>query len=132
MYDLVADIERYAEFLPGCRGVVINSKSQLADAQIVEATMTVGHKMIVEKVMCRAKLDQEALKIDVSNLGGPLRHLENSWVFYPRDDGGCDVEFSIDFALKSRALSLVIGGLFDQVFGHMLTAFERRAAEIYE
>ena len=131
MFDLVADAESYGEFMPGCRGVTVRSRRFVGAVEHLDAEMRVGYRLIEERISCRVRLNRAKLDIHVENTGGPLRHLTNEWVFHERVDGGCEIEFYIDFALKSRTLSFVLNGIFDRVFQYMVEALETRAATIY-
>ncbi|VAW17484.1 hypothetical protein MNBD_ALPHA09-493 [hydrothermal vent metagenome] len=131
MFDLVADAESYGEFMPGCRGVAVHSRRFTGAVEYLDAEMRVGYRLIEERITCRVELDRARLEIRVENAGGPLRYLTNAWVFHQREGGGCEIEFDIDFALKSRTLSFVINGIFDHVFQYMIEALETRAALIY-
>ncbi|MFV2093105.1 MAG: type II toxin-antitoxin system RatA family toxin [Hyphomicrobiales bacterium] len=131
MFDLVADAERYSEFMPGCRGVTVLSRRRAGEVEHLEATMRIGYRLIEERISCRVDLNRARLTINVENAGGPLRHLTNAWVFHAMADGSCEIEFDIDFELKSRALSFVLNGIFDRVFHYMVEALETRAGKIY-
>jgi len=131
MFDLVADAEKYSEFMPGCRGVNVHSRRREGDVEYLNATMRIGYRLIEERISCRVELNRVKLDIHVENTGGPLRYLTNSWVFHAREDGSCEIEFNIDFALKNRALSFVLNGIFDRVFQYMVEALETRAGQLY-
>jgi len=131
MFDLVADAESYGEFMPGCRGVTVNSRRVAGEVEYLDATMRIGYRLIEERISCRVELNRTKLDIHVENTGGPLRYLTNVWVFHPMADGGCEIEFDIDFALKNRALSFVLNGIFDRVFQFMVEALEKRAGQLY-
>jgi coenzyme Q-binding protein COQ10 len=131
MYDLVADVGRYGEFVPGCRKATVRSRARDGKFEILEADMEIGHRLVSDTVGCRVRLDPAGLAIEVENAGGPLKRLANRWVFRDLDGGGSEVIFDIEFALKSRALGLVVGGLFDRVFLKMVDAFEARAGALY-
>lgn len=131
MFDLVADVDRYDEFVPGCRRITIRDRTVDGRIETVLAEMEIGHRLISETLPCRIRLDAEALAIDVDNTGGPLKTLENRWRFRKLDGDHCEVEFDIAFSLRSPVLGLVVGGLFERVFLKMVDAFEARADALY-
>lgn len=136
MFDLVADVGQYPQFLPMCTGLDVRERR--ADAQgreVIVAVMSVGYKAIRESFTSRVTLDRANLKILVEYIDGPFRYLENVWVFKDRVSGGginaADVEFFIDYEFKSRMLGMLMGGLFDTAFRKFAEAFERRADAVY-
>ena len=132
MFALVADVERYPEFLPGCRALTVTSRETLADdTEIITADMLVGYKMFEEMFRSRVTVNRSALSIDIHYLQGPFRHLDNNWRFRDLDQGGSEIDFYISFELRSRGLGLLVGGLFEHVFVRMIDAFESRARIIY-
>jgi coenzyme Q-binding protein COQ10 len=127
IFDLVADVERYPEFLPWCVGARVSRRE---DALIV-ADLMIGFKMIRERYTSKVKLDRPN-RIDVDyGHDGPFRHLENHWQFKPTDDGGCEVDFFLDFEFRSRMLQRLIGVVFQEAVRRMVAAFESRAKVIY-
>lgn len=131
MFDLVADVERYPEFLPLCEGLNIRRRSMLEDGrEVLLADMTVGYKAIRETFTSRVTLDRSKLRIDVEYVNGPFSHMENIWRF-TADGNKTIVDFSINYQFKSRMLGLLMGGMFDQAFRRFADAFEKRAAKIY-
>lgn len=132
MFDLVADVEKYPRFVPLCSSLVVRKRSTEKDGtEIVIADMTIAYKMIRETFTSRVALDREKLRILVSYLSGPFKRMENRWVFVPAGEGECDVRFSIDYEFRSRALSLLMGAMFDAAFRRFSAAFEARANEVY-
>jgi len=125
MFDLVADIERYPEFLPWCVGMRVRERRD----NVILADLMVGFKMIREKFTSRVTL-QRPSRIDVIYIEGPFKHMENHWLFKPHDRG-CLVEFYIDFEFRSRMLRLVMEPLFHEAVRRMVSAFESRAAQLY-
>jgi len=97
----------------------------------VVATMTVAYKMIRQSFTSRARCDRPNLKILVEYLDGPFRHMRNRWVFHPLAEHACEVEFFIDYEFRSRALSLLMGAMFDTAFRRFAVAFEERADRVY-
>lgn len=128
MFDLVADVERYPEFLPYCTGLKVLRRSVAPDGRpVLVAQMTVGYGPVSESFASRVTLDQDKLRIQVQYVDGPFRHLDNRWTFRDCGEGASDVEFSIDYAFKSRAFEMLAGSVFDRLFRKMAEAFEVRA-----
>jgi coenzyme Q-binding protein COQ10 len=130
MFDLVADIARYPEFVPMCESLTIRRSSEAEGIITKLADMAIGYKMIRETFTTRVELDRANLVIHVSYVDGPFRYLENRWSFLPKDDAHCDVVFFIDYAFKSRTFQLLAGAVFEQVFARMAGAFESRADQL--
>ena len=146
MFDLVADIDRYPEFVPMCTSLVIRRRSSdELGREVLTADMAIGYKMIREVFTTRVVLDRgnenQPPRILVSYVDGPFRHLENRWTFLPlegvaRPSGegatmpapvGCRVQFFIDYEFRSRTFQLLAGAVFETVFRKMAEAFEKRA-----
>jgi coenzyme Q-binding protein COQ10 len=131
MFNLVADIERYPEFVPMCEKLTIRRRTTgVAGSEVLVADMAIGYKVIRESFTSRVALDRENLKILVEYVDGPFSHLENRWSFAPAP-GGSDVTFDIDYAFRSRAFQMIAGAVFDTVVRKMVQAFETRADAIY-
>jgi coenzyme Q-binding protein COQ10 len=132
MFDLVADVERYPEFVPMCQSLKIRQRTPGADGtETIVADMTVSFKLIRETFTSRVTLDRPNLKILVEYLRGPFSNLENRWTFEPRGEAACDVGFFIAYEFKSRMLALLMGAMFDAAFQRFAGAFEQRADAIY-
>ena len=132
MFDLVADVERYPEFVPLCHQLSVRQRTPKADGtEVVIADMTVSFKLVKETFTSRVTLDRANLKILVEYLRGPFSNLENRWTFEPKDDTVCDVTFFISYEFKSRMLALLMGSMFDAAFQRFAAAFEKRADEVY-
>ncbi len=132
MFDLVADIERYPEFLPLCTGLRVRRRSTDARGRpVLLADMSVGYKAIRETFGSRVTLDAEKLEILVEYVDGPFSHLQNKWNFIDLPDGKGRVDFFIDYEFRSRMLGLLMGGMFDAAFRRFAEAFEKRADEVY-
>jgi len=132
MFDLVADAEKYPQFLPMCESLRVRSRTEKENGvAVVVASMTVAYKIIRESFTTRVTLDRPSLKVLVEYLDGPFKRLQNRWSFRPAGEYACDVEFFIDYEFRNRALSLLMGSLFDTVFRKYAAAFERRADQIY-
>jgi len=132
MFDLVADVERYPEFVPLCRALKVRQRiSEPEGVEIVVADMTVAYKLVRETFTSRVTLDRPNLQILVEYLHGPFRNMENRWVFHPRGENRCEVEFFIAYEFRSRTLGLLMGTVFDAAFRRFAAAFERRADVVY-
>ena len=131
MFDLVADVERYPEFLPLCEGLTIRSRKERDGKVLLVADMTVGYKSIRETFTTQVLLNKAERVIDVKYIDGPFRYLDNRWSFAPADGGGSNVHFFIDYEFKSRILGALMGSMFDRAFRMFAEAFEKRADTIY-
>ena len=132
MFDLVADVERYPEFVPLCQSLKIRQRTPQADGtEIVIADMTVSFKLVREAFTSRVTLDRPNLKIMVEYLKGPFSNLENRWTFEPKSETECDVGFYLAYEFKSRMLAMLMGTMFDAAFQRFAAAFEKRADSVY-
>ncbi|WP_372006700.1 type II toxin-antitoxin system RatA family toxin [Tistrella mobilis] len=134
LFDLVAAVDRYPEFLPWCIASRIRTRESFADAEghkreRMEADLVIGFKMIRERFTSKVELlrPHEVLVTDVT---GPFEHLRNRWCFEPHPEG-CLVDFEVDFKFRSRLLDNVMGALFGEATRRMVKAFEARAADLY-
>ncbi|HZH52212.1 MAG TPA: type II toxin-antitoxin system RatA family toxin [Microvirga sp.] len=131
MFALVADVERYPEFLPLCEELRVLRRVQSGEGiETLVASMTVGYKAIRESFTSRVTLDNPRLKISVEYVNGPFKYLENRWTFRDTPTGS-DVEFYINYEFKSFALGLLMGSVFDKAFRKFAEAFEERAEIVY-
>ncbi|HEV2745828.1 MAG TPA: type II toxin-antitoxin system RatA family toxin [Allosphingosinicella sp.] len=126
MFDLVADVKRYQEFLPWVAATRVRSDS---DALMI-ADLVVGFRSLKETFTSRVT-KQRPTKIVVDYIEGPLKYLHNSWNFRPDGKGGTDIDFCVDFAFKSRIFESLAGQMFDRALRRMIGAFEARAHELY-
>lgn len=131
MFALVADVDRYPEFVPLCRALRVRSRSERDGREVLIADMTVAYKMFRENFTSQVSLDPGRLEIVVEYLSGPFRHLENRWRFKPLDEDSCEVDFYLAYEFKSRSLQLLMGSVFEAAFSRFAEAFERRADEVY-
>ena len=133
MFDLVADVGRYPEFVPLCKALKVRSRKVDDDGrEILVAGMTVGYKLIRETFTSRVMLDRPRLKVRVEYIDGPFRHLENIWTFTDEPEGeGSRVGFFIDYEFRSRTLGVLMGSMFDVAFRKFARAFEERADKVY-
>jgi coenzyme Q-binding protein COQ10 len=130
MFALVADVEKYPEFLPLCESLTVRSRRERDGKTVLVADMSVGYKAIRETFTTQVLLKPEELTIDVKYIDGPFKYLSNIWSFEPASDG-CFVRFFIDYEFKSRILAAVMGTMFDRAFRMFAEAFEKRADAIY-
>ena len=126
MYELVADVRRYDEFLPWVTAVRVRSSSETE----MVADLMVGFNAFKERFTSRIHKERPGL-IVVEYVEGPLKYLKNEWRFDPAPDGGTNVYFSVDFAFKSRLFESLAGAMFDRALRRMTGAFEQRAAALY-
>ena len=132
MFDLVADIKKYPEFVPLCHSLRIRQRTSRGDGtEIIVADMTVSVKLVRESFTSRVTLDRPNLKILVEYLSGPFKRMHNRWTFHPAGEQACDVEFFITYEFKSRALAMLMGAMFDAAFRRFAAAFEQRADAVY-
>jgi coenzyme Q-binding protein COQ10 len=132
MFDLVADVEKYPQFVPLCRSLRVKSRtSKDGGVEVLIADMTVAYKLIRETFTSRVTLDKPKLTILVEYLNGPFSRMENRWTFRQAGEGACEVEFFIDYEFRSRVLAMLMGAMFDAAFRRFATAFEKRADEVY-
>jgi coenzyme Q-binding protein COQ10 len=131
MFDLVADVESYPQFLPLCEALRVRRRGPIDNRrEVLLADMTVGYKAIRETFTSRVTLDKDNLKILVEYVDGPFSHMENQWVFKP-DGNGTTIEFHIDYQFKSRMLGLLMGAMFETAFKRFSDAFVERAEKIF-
>ncbi|MFN3988803.1 MAG: type II toxin-antitoxin system RatA family toxin [Erythrobacter sp.] len=126
MFDLVADVARYGEFLPWVVATRVRSNSETE----MLADMVVGFKAIRESFTSRVRKTRP-LEIDVHYVDGPLSDLDNVWKFRAIDDRTCEIDFLVEFTFKNRLFEKIAGQYFDKAFRKMVEAFETRAAQLY-
>jgi coenzyme Q-binding protein COQ10 len=132
MFDLVADVERYPEFVPMCKELKVRTREPAGpNVETIVADMTVSFKLVRESFRSRVTLDRPKLEVLVEYLQGPFSHMQNRWSFHPDGDDACEVEFFIDYEFRSRTLGLLMGGMFDLAFRRFAAAFEARADRVY-
>ena len=131
MFALVADVEKYPEFLPLCEALTVRSRKEREGRTVLVADMTVGYKAIRETFTTQVLLNPAERAIDVKYIDGPFRYLDNRWRFEALPDGGCSVHFFIDYEFKSRILGALMGSMFDRAFRMFTSAFEKRADAVY-
>jgi coenzyme Q-binding protein COQ10 len=126
MFALVADIEKYGEFLPWC----VACRKTSEDDGIIEADLIIGYKMIREKFKSRVTLDHPH-NVRVEYLEGPMKNLSNEWKFIPKGEG-CIIDFYVDFEFRNPMLQGVITLFFEKAVTKMVSAFEKRANDLYK
>jgi coenzyme Q-binding protein COQ10 len=126
IFDLVADVRRYPEFLPWCVGARIRQTS----AELVVADVMIGYKLVREQFTSKVALDRVGCRIDVEYADGPFKYLSNYWIFKQHPDG-CLVDFHVDFEFRSALLQGIIAALFNEAIKRMVSAFESRAHALY-
>ncbi|WP_153769139.1 type II toxin-antitoxin system RatA family toxin [Labrenzia sp. CE80] len=132
MFALVADVEKYPQFVPLCQALQVRGRKDLGEGrEVLVADMTVAYKVFKETFTSRVEMLPEENAILVQYLDGPFQHLENRWTFTDTGDGSCDVGFFIDYEFKSRTLGSLMGAMFDRAFRKFSIAFEERADTVY-
>ena len=132
MYDLVADVERYPEFLPWNSAARIRSRKVQPDgSEVIEADLVISFKVFRERFGSRVTLWPDQMKIDTDYLDGQFRYLHSGWAFRDLPEGGCDVDFFVDFEFKNAILGKLIGVVFDEAMSRIVRAFETRARALY-
>lgn len=132
MFDIVADVEKYPQFVPMCESLRVTSRKEDGPTTTLVATMGIGYKAIRETFTTRVVLKPAASpeEIDVFYIDGPFRVLENRWRFLPREDGSI-VHFHIAYEFRSMMLGMIMGAVFDKAFRRFAEAFEERARVVY-
>jgi coenzyme Q-binding protein COQ10 len=131
MFDLVADVEKYPQFVPLCSALKVKSRTEKEGVTVLVADMTVAYKIIRETFTSRVTLDRPDRKILVEYLSGPFKRMQNRWRFVPVGEDACDIEFFIDYEFRSRTLAALMGAMFDAAFRRFAGAFEKRADDVY-
>lgn len=126
LFALVADVEKYPEFLPWC----LASRIRKREGDIFWADLVIGFKMVRERFTSKVSLSGPG-RIDVTYTDGPFRYLNNHWLFEPDPDGGCWIDFYVDFEFRSKMLQKLIQPLFSEAVSRMVAAFETRATVLY-
>ena len=126
LFDLVADVDRYPEFLPWCVAARVSDRH----GDVLRADLVIGFKMFREKFTSKVTLARPG-RIDVEYFRGPFRYLNNHWIFTPEGEGSCIIDFYVDFEFRSRLLQRLIGPVFNEAVRRMVRAFETRADAIY-
>ena len=130
MYDLVADVAKYPQFLPWCAAARVKGVTPGAECVVMQAEMVISFKVFREKFASRVTLWSDARKIDSEYIDGPFKYMRSTWAFREAE-GGCEVDFFVDFEFRNAILQSVIGLVFNDAMQRIVRAFERRAAELY-
>ncbi|MBI1492155.1 type II toxin-antitoxin system RatA family toxin [Halocynthiibacter styelae] len=133
MYDLVADVGSYPKFLPWCSAARIRSRKPITgeNAEVMEADLVISFKVFRERFGSRVHLWPDRDRIEMEYLDGPFKYLKSWWQFTDLDQGGCKVEFFVDFEFKNMVLQKLIGVVFNEAMQRIVRAYELRAAELY-
>jgi len=131
MYDLVGDVASYPQFLPWCAAARIRSRKPDGAQEIMEADLVISFKVFRERFGSRVTLIPDDQTILTEYLDGPFKYMKSSWRFSEHPEGGCNVDFFVDFEFKNRVLQGVIGVVFNDAMQRIVRAFESRAAELY-
>jgi len=131
MFALVADVERYPEFVPLCERLILKEREQHDQGETLVAEMTVAYRFIRESFVTRVQLRPEQRYILAEYVDGPFRFLENRWTFTPVGAHSCEIGFDLAYEFRSRALQMLMGQMFDRAFRKFVGAFEARADLIY-
>lgn len=126
LFDLIADVQRYPEFLPWCVGARIRKR----DGDTIFADLVIGYKLFRERFTSKVTLSRDRNRIDVEYTDGPFKYLNNHWVFEPHPEG-CLIDFYVDFEFRSKMLQKIIEVFFNEAVRRMVGAFEARAHELY-
>ncbi len=130
MYELVADVANYPQFLPWCAAARIRKNVPQGAATLLEADLVISFKVFRERFGSRVLLWPQEQKIDTEYLDGPFKYMKSNWAFTPAE-GGCEVEFFVDFEFKNAILQKIIGVVFNEAMHRIVRAFEARAQELY-
>ncbi len=130
MYDLVADVASYPQFLPWCSAARIRSREAQDEAEVMLADLVISFKVFRERFGSRVVLHPTDMSIDTEYLDGPFKFLKSTWDFKDTEDG-CEVSFFVDFEFKNAILQGIIGVVFNEAMHRIVRAFESRAAELY-
>lgn len=126
LFALVADVERYPEFLPWCQAIRVRERGQ----DMLVADMVIGYKVFRERLTSRVDLEFPT-RIDVAYFQGPLAYLNNHWIFEPHGKDHCRIDFYVDFEFRSRLIQKAMGLVFNEAVRRMVAAFEARAKALY-
>ncbi len=131
MYELVADVERYPEFLPWTAAARIRKRMPFEQGEVMEADLVISFKVFRESFGSRVTLWPDKLRIDTEYIDGPFEHMRARWDFEDLEAGGCEVSFGVDFEFRNAMLRRVIGTVFNQAMQRIVRAFEKRAKSLY-
>jgi len=130
LIEMVLDIEKYPEFVPLCLGSKIHERTDKGDTIEIKADLTIGKSFFRDTYKSFVVYNKSKDSIHVTNLDGPLKHLENEW-FFKQDNDSSEVEFHVDFELKNKILNVLMIKSFDLGLKKIAGAFEKRANELF-
>ena len=130
MYDLVADVGKYPEFLPWCAAARIRSRVTRGESEVMDAELVISFRVFRERFGSRVTLWPKDMRIDTEYLDGPFKHMKSNWSFADAE-GGCNVSFFVDFEFKNAILQRLIGVVFNEAMQRIVRAFEKRAHQLY-
>ena len=131
IFDLVTDVEKYPEFIPWCESLSITRQWEEDGVDYMDASMTVSFKIHRETVHTRVTMKRDPLEVVVDYLDGPFKHLHNVWKFADRPRGGSEIDFYIEFEIRSRILQTAMNVVFGEAVRRMVGAFDDRAHQVY-
>ena len=131
LIDLVLDIEKYPEFVPFCLGSRVYEKNKEDNQILIIADLTIGKGPFKDTYKSDVKFDKENSTINVTNIGGPLNHLENNWKFI-ETEGGTEISFDIDFEIENKFLNILMSKSFEFGLNKIADAFQKRAEDLYK
>jgi len=131
LIDLVLDIEKYPEFVPFCLGSHIYEKNKEGNLTLIIADLTIGKGPFKDTYKSDVRFDKENSTINVKNIGGPLNHLENNWMFN-ETKGGTEISFDIDFEIENKFLNVLMSKSFEFGLNKIADAFQKRAEDLYK
>ena len=131
LIDLVLDIEKYPEFVPFCLGSQVYEKNKEGNLTLIIADLTIGKGPFKDTYKSDVKFDKENSTINVTNIGGPLNHLENNWKFI-ETEGGTEISFDIDFEIENKFLNVLMSKSFEFGLNRIADAFQKRAEIFYK
>ena len=131
MYDLVADVGAYPQFLPWNSAARIRSRTPIPGGEVMEADLVISFKVFRERFGSRVTLWPDRKRIDTEYLDGPFRHMRSTWDFRDLPEGGCEIEFFVDFEFRNAILQGIIGVVFNEAMQRVVRAFEKRAEDLY-
>ena len=130
MYDLVADVGSYPQFLPWCAAARVRRRTPVGTGEVMEADLVISFKVFRERFGSRVTLWPETMDIDTEYIDGPFRYMQSRWSFREAE-GGCEVSFFVDFEFRNAVLQGIIGLVFNDAMQRIVRAFERRAQALY-
>ncbi|MGY6412155.1 MAG: type II toxin-antitoxin system RatA family toxin [Alkalilacustris sp.] len=131
MFDLVADVARYPEFLPWTAAARIRSRRPFTGGEVMDADLVISFKVFRERFGSRVTMWHADRTIQTEYIDGPFRYMKSQWRFTPKDSGGCKVDFQVDFEFRNAILQRLIGVVFNEAMQRIVRAFETRAEELY-